>query len=147
MTTMGDKAGNHLKMLSNLWALRSYLLNKRNMFNVWVRYFVWNFKRHLWNSTQNIPIHCWNASIRLETHNRCHTVSKIRKNIYSVQHISYFLALRSFQMFIGPLFQIKLHLLSTVLLSGFNTTVYNTKPIFTGLAHGKLYKIFNTIYT
>ena len=27
-------------------------------FNVWVRYFVWNFKGHLWNSTQNIlPIH------------------------------------------------------------------------------------------
>ena len=29
-------------------------------FNVWVRYFVWNFKGTLWNSTQNIlPIH-WN---------------------------------------------------------------------------------------
>ena len=27
-------------------------------FNVWVRYFVWNFKGYLWNSTQNIlPIH------------------------------------------------------------------------------------------
>ena len=27
-------------------------------FNVWVRYFVWNFKGSLWNSTQNIlPIH------------------------------------------------------------------------------------------
>ena len=27
-------------------------------FNVWVRYFVWNFKGTLWNSTQNIlPIH------------------------------------------------------------------------------------------
>ena len=27
-------------------------------FNVWVRYFVWNFKGSLWNSTQNIlPVH------------------------------------------------------------------------------------------
>ena len=27
-------------------------------FNVWVRYFVWNFKGYLWNSTQHIfPIH------------------------------------------------------------------------------------------
>ena len=27
-------------------------------FNVWARYFVWNFKGYLWNSTQNIlPIH------------------------------------------------------------------------------------------
>ena len=27
-------------------------------FNVWVRYFVWNFKGYLWNSTQNVsPIH------------------------------------------------------------------------------------------
>ena len=27
-------------------------------FNVWTRYFVWNFKGSLWNSTQNIlPIH------------------------------------------------------------------------------------------
>ena len=32
---------------------------------------------------------------------------------------SYFLALRSFRMFTGPLFQIKLHLLNIVLLSGF----------------------------
>ena len=32
-------------------------------FNVWVRYFVWNFKGDLWNSTQNIlPIH-WNMYI------------------------------------------------------------------------------------
>ena len=28
-------------------------------FNVWVRYFMWNFKGTLWNSTQNIlPIQC-----------------------------------------------------------------------------------------
>ena len=27
-------------------------------FNVWIRYFVWNFKGNLWNSTQNIlPVH------------------------------------------------------------------------------------------
>ena len=31
---------------------------KSTSFNVWVRYFVWNFKGTLWNSTQNIiPIH------------------------------------------------------------------------------------------
>ena len=31
--------------------------------NVWVRYFVWNFKGNLWNSTQNIlPIH-WKLDI------------------------------------------------------------------------------------
>ena len=31
-------------------------------FNVWVRYFVWNFKGNLWNSTQNIfPMH-WKIS-------------------------------------------------------------------------------------
>ena len=31
---------------------------KSTSFNVWVRYFEWNFKGTLWNSTQNIlPIH------------------------------------------------------------------------------------------
>ena len=31
---------------------------KSTSLNVWVRYFVWNFKGYLWNSTQNIsPIH------------------------------------------------------------------------------------------
>ena len=31
---------------------------KCTSFNVWVTYFVWNFKGYLWNSTQNIlPIH------------------------------------------------------------------------------------------
>ena len=35
---------------------------KSTSFNVWVRYFVWNLKGTLWNSTQNIlPIH-WNTS-------------------------------------------------------------------------------------
>ena len=28
-------------------------------FNVWVRYFVWNFKGYLWNSTQNILPRHW----------------------------------------------------------------------------------------
>ena len=33
-------------------------LLKYTSFNVWARYFVWNFKGYLWNSTQNIlPIH------------------------------------------------------------------------------------------
>ena len=44
-------------------ALGEELLNfqlwiKFTSFNVWVRYFVWNFKGNLWNSTHNIlPIH------------------------------------------------------------------------------------------
>ena len=50
-------------------------------------------------------------------------------------------------MFTGPSFQIKLHLISIVLLSGFqsldlvgivNATVYKTEPITTDLTHGKL---------
>ena len=70
------------------------------------------------------------------------------------------LGLWSFQMVTGPLFQIKLHLPSSVLLSGFHTlwnqlsktvpgkfhgtqagivnaNVYKTKPIFTALRHSK----------
>ena len=39
--------------------LRALKFSPANIsFNVWVRYFVWNFKGYLWNSTQNIlPIH------------------------------------------------------------------------------------------
>ena len=45
--------------LSNLRAPRFHSNMKCTSFNVWVRYFVWIFKRYLWNSTQNIlPIHC-----------------------------------------------------------------------------------------
>ena len=44
--------------LLNLRALKFHLWIKSTSFNVWVRYFVWNFKGNLWNSTQNIwPIH------------------------------------------------------------------------------------------
>ena len=45
------------------WTIKSKTLklspvNKIHIFNVWVRYFVWNLKGYLWNSTQNIlPIH------------------------------------------------------------------------------------------
>ena len=61
-------------------------------------------------------------------------------------------------MFTGPLFQMKLHLLSTTLLSGFqivpgvgqylinfkglvgivSSSIYKTESIFTGLWHGNL---------
>ena len=48
----------------HLWSIKSkcswnfHLWMKFTSFNVWVRYFVWNFKGYLWNSTQNIiPIH------------------------------------------------------------------------------------------
>ena len=41
--------------LLNLRALNLSHVNKKSTsFNVWVRYFVWNFKGTLWNSTQNI---------------------------------------------------------------------------------------------
>ena len=40
--------------LLNLRALKFSTVNKIKLFNVWVRYFVWNFKGTLWNSTQNI---------------------------------------------------------------------------------------------
>ena len=44
--------------LLNLRALKFSPVNKNTSFNVWVRYFVWNFKGTLWNSTQNtLPIH------------------------------------------------------------------------------------------
>ena len=53
----------------HVWALKTKELLKCQhcikivSFNVWVRYFVWNFKGTLWNSTQNIsPIH-WTMRI------------------------------------------------------------------------------------
>ena len=53
----GGGGGNAHKLL-NLRALNFYLCMKYTSFNVWVRYFVWNFKWYLWNSTQYIlPIH------------------------------------------------------------------------------------------
>ena len=53
-----------LQELLNLRALKILPVNKKyTSFNVWVRYFVWNFRGYLWNSTQNIlPIH-WNITI------------------------------------------------------------------------------------
>ena len=54
--------GGHFKNtyeLFNLRALKNFpLWIKSTSFNAWVRYFLWNFKDTLWNSTQNIfPIH------------------------------------------------------------------------------------------
>ena len=49
---------------------------------------------------------------------QCKKLGKYSK----VQRTSNFWALRSFEMFAGPLFQIKLHLLSTALLSGFQSS-------------------------
>ena len=44
--------------LLNLRALKFSSVTESTSFNVWVKYFVWNFKGTLWNSTQNIiPIH------------------------------------------------------------------------------------------
>ena len=38
----------------HLWAPKFSPGKKSTSFSVWVRYFVWNFKGILWNSTQNI---------------------------------------------------------------------------------------------
>ena len=56
---------------------------------------------------------------------RCHRAHyDVTVMIYlQVRHASYFWALSSFQMCTGPLFQIKLHLLSTVSLSGFQSSL------------------------
>ena len=53
----GVGGGGHSKNtyeLLNVRALKFQPVNKIHIFNVWVRYFVWNFKGTLWNSTQNI---------------------------------------------------------------------------------------------
>ena len=58
------------------------------------------------------------------------SVSKIRKIIYSqVRHTSRFWVLWPIHMFTGPLFQIKLHLLNTVLLSGFQSSPGAWNPL------------------
>ena len=47
-----------LAPLQNIWAFLIWELVKIASFNVWIRYFTWNFKATLRNSTQNIlPIH------------------------------------------------------------------------------------------
>ena len=52
----GGGGGQNVYELLNLRALKISI--KVISFNVWVRYFVWNFKGYLWNCTQNIiPIH------------------------------------------------------------------------------------------
>ena len=38
-------------------------------FNVWVRYFVWNFKGYLWNSTQNFSTIHWKMWILFPSEN------------------------------------------------------------------------------
>ena len=62
----------HHKLL-NLRALKFSPVNKSTSFNVWARYFVWNFKGTLWNSTQNIlPIH-WKIWFLYNIDLRAHT--------------------------------------------------------------------------
>ena len=51
--TLGGRFKNAYELL-NLRALKFQSFIKIISFNVWVRYFVWNFKGYLWNSTQNI---------------------------------------------------------------------------------------------
>ena len=55
----GERFKNMYELL-NLRALKiSQCCIKFISFNVWVRYFVWNFKGYLWNSTQNILLIHW----------------------------------------------------------------------------------------
>ena len=50
-------------LLLNLRALKMSMLCKNHIFQCMVRYFVWNFKGYLWNSTRNVlPIH-WKMQI------------------------------------------------------------------------------------
>ena len=102
--------------------------------------FLWDFAASFWDL----------ISVCKKTHQQC---KKIRKNSYKF-HVQVI-----FQLY-GPLFKIKIHLLSTVLFSGFqwspivlksteqglgkitglagraNATVFKTEPIFTGLRPG-----------
>ena len=57
-----SEARGHFKKayeLLNLRALKFSPVHKCTFCNVWVRYFVWNFKGYLWNSTKNILPICW----------------------------------------------------------------------------------------
>ena len=53
----------------------------------------------------------------MHTHTHTYTVKNDEKYL-QMRHISYFELYGHFRCFTGPLFQIKLHLLSTVLLGG-----------------------------
>ena len=55
---LGGRVKNAYELL-NIRALKISMLHKIIYFNVWVRYFVWNFKGHHWNSTQNILPILW----------------------------------------------------------------------------------------
>ena len=80
---------------------------------------------------------------------RMYSVKNYEKYL-QVRRTSYFWASRSIEIFTGPLFRLKLHLLSPILfinplskvvsgLAGIvNAAVYKSPPIFTGLEHGNL---------
>ena len=60
MSWLPSWPGGHFKNAYELLNLRALKFSPVNEIqcNVWVRYFVWNFKGTLWNSTQNIlPVH------------------------------------------------------------------------------------------
>ena len=55
--SMCDLSRDHFKNAYELFNLRGFeifIFWKLTSFNVWARYFVWNFKGYFWNSTQNI---------------------------------------------------------------------------------------------
>ena len=91
-------------------------------------------------------------------------IEKLRNVFTGSTYKSCFWVVHSFLMFTCLLFQIKLHLISSVLLGGFqssqcsevtftglagtvNATIYNTEPIFTGLWHGKFPLTLTRVYT
>ena len=65
----------------------------------------------------------WNAPQLIRNQDIYNSSVKNLENHLQVRQTSYFWALWSFQMFTGPLFQIILHLLSTALLSGFQSSL------------------------
>ena len=65
LRTADGITGGHFKnayKLSNLRALKILMLCKIFSFDVWPRYFVWNFKATLWNSTKNMLPKHWKMS-------------------------------------------------------------------------------------
>ena len=67
------------------------MLYKIVSFNEWVRYFVWNFKGALWNSTQNISAIQWKMCILLSGENlrdlRFKSVEAILKQMRTMKPI------------------------------------------------------------
>ena len=62
-----ERSEGRFKNIDDLLNLRALKIS--TSFNVWMRYFVWNFKGTLWNSTQNILSIHWKMCILFESDN------------------------------------------------------------------------------